>query len=125
MINIMLVDDDVPMIKYLLKLINWEDHGLNVVGTSYSSIKALEMFKKYKPDLVISDIGLPQMNGLELAEELKQIKPNVRMIFLTCHEDFHYAQKAIQLNADCYLIKDGLTREQLEDSLEKSIKKIK
>ena len=124
MINIMLVDDDVPMIKYLLKLINWEDHGLNVVGTSYSSIKALEMFKQYKPDLVISDIGLPQMNGLELASELKQIKPDVRMIFLTCHEDFHYAKKAIELNADSYLIKDELTKEQFEESLKNSIKKI-
>jgi two-component system, response regulator YesN len=125
MINIMLVDDDVPMIKYLRQLINWEEHGLNVVGTSYSSIKALEMFKQFEPDLVISDIGLPQMNGLELASELKQIKPDVRMIFLTCHEDFHYAQKAIQLNADSYLIKDELTKEQLEESLKDSIKKIK
>lgn len=125
MINIILVDDDVPMIKYLLQLINWEEHGLNIVGTSYSSAKALEMFKQYEPDLVISDIGLPQMNGLELASELKQIKPDVRMIFLTCHEDFHYAQKAIQLNADSYLIKDELTKEQLEDSLKNSIIKIK
>jgi two-component system, response regulator YesN len=125
MINIMLVDDDVPMIKYLLQLINWEEHGLNVVGTSYSSIKALEMFKQFEPDLVISDIGLPQMNGLELASELKQIKPDMRMIFLTCHEDFHYAQKAIQLNADSYLIKDELTKEQLEKSLKDSINKIK
>lgn len=125
MINIMLVDDDVPMIKYLRQLINWEEHGLNIVGTSYSSIKALELFKQYKPDLVISDIGLPQMNGLELALELKQIKPDVRMIFLTCHEDFHYAQKAIQLNADRYLIKDELTKEQLEESLINSINKVK
>ncbi len=124
MINIMLVDDDVPMIKYLKQLINWEEHGLNIVGTSYSSIKALELFKQYKPDLVISDIGLPQMNGLELASELKQIKPNVRMIFLTCHEDFHYAQKAIQLNADSYLIKDELTKEQLEENLKNSINKV-
>ncbi|MDN3018456.1 response regulator [Paenibacillus sp. BSR1-1] len=124
MINIMLVDDDVPMIKYLRQLINWGEHGLNVVGTSYSSMKALEMFKQYKPDLVISDIGLPQMNGLELASELKQIKPDVRMIFLTCHEDFHYAKKAIELNADSYLIKDELTKEQLEESLKNSIKKI-
>ncbi len=120
----MLVDDDVPMIKYLQQLIDWDEHGLNVVGTSYSSVKALEMFKQYKPDLVISDIGLPQMNGLELAAEFKQIKPDVRMIFLTCHEDFHYAQKAIQLNADHYLIKDELTKEQLEESLKNSINKI-
>ncbi|WP_162990375.1 response regulator transcription factor [Mesobacillus foraminis] len=121
----MLIDDDVPMIKYLQQLINWEDHGINIVGTSYSSIKALELFKQYKPDLVISDIGLPQMNGLELASELKQIKPDVRLIFLTCHEDFHYAQKAIHLNADSYLIKDELTKEQLEQSLKNSIKKVK
>ncbi|WP_090631825.1 response regulator transcription factor [Neobacillus massiliamazoniensis] len=125
MINVMLVDDDVPMIKYLRQLVNWTEHGFNIVGTAYSSKRALEMFEQYKPDLVITDIGLPQMNGLELAAELKQIKPNVHIIFLTCHEDFHYAQKAIQLNADYYLIKDELTKKQLEECLRHSMNKIK
>jgi two-component system response regulator YesN len=125
MINVMLVDDDVPMIKYLRQLINWEEHGFNIVGTVYSSTKALEMFEQYKPELVITDIGLPQMNGIELAAEFKQMKPNVHIIFLTCHEDFHYAQKAVQLNADYYLIKDELTKEQLEECLQQSMSKIK
>ncbi|MDQ0198056.1 YesN/AraC family two-component response regulator [Neobacillus ginsengisoli] len=88
-------------------------------------MKALNLFCTTLPDIVISDIGLPQMDGLELAEKFREIKPEVRMIFLTCHEDFRYAKRAVELGADEYLIKDELTPEQLEKSLRKSLQSLK
>lgn len=118
----MLIDDDVLMIKYLKQLIKWEEYGVRVVASSYSSVKALGQFEDVMPDIVITDIGLPQINGLELVEKFRSMKPDIRVIFLTCHEDFSYAQKAINLDADNYLIKDSLTTSQLEESLRKSVK---
>ncbi|MGE6228989.1 response regulator transcription factor [Paenibacillus chitinolyticus] len=124
MYNVMLIDDDVPMLKYLHKLIDWEACGLHVAGETYSSVRALQMFKELLPDIVVTDIGLPQMNGLELAAQFSSIKPGVRIIFLTCHEDFHYAKQALLLNADDYLIKDELTEDQLLRSLKQSVGRI-
>ncbi|SDC28054.1 two-component system, response regulator YesN [Paenibacillus sp. UNCCL117] len=120
--KVMLIDDDVPMLNYLHQLVEWDRLGLQVAGDTYSSVKALRLFQELMPDIVVTDIGLPQMNGLELAAEFIRIKPGVRLIFLTCHEDFQYAKQALKLDADDYLIKDELTAEQLEQSLTKSIK---
>lgn len=124
MYKVMLIDDDVPMLLLLEQMIDWESMGLNIVGTSYSSTKAYRMFKETMPDIVISDIGLPKKDGIELAGSFIELKPSVRIIFLTCHEDFHYAQKALKLDVDDYLIKDQLTEQQLMTSLNKSISQL-
>lgn len=121
MYRVMLIDDDVPMLKVLKQMIDWEANNLQIVGTTYSSVKAMHMFEEVQPDILITDIGLPQKNGIELANTFTSMKPDIRVIFLTCHEDFHFAQQAVKLKADDYLIKDQLTAEQLEKSLEKSV----
>ncbi|WP_098743788.1 response regulator [Paenibacillus sp. EZ-K15] len=125
MYRVMLIDDDVPMLKVLQQMIDWEANNLQIAGSTYSSAKALHMFEELRPDIVITDIGLPQKNGIELADHFIRVKPEVRIIFLTCHEDFHYAQQAVKLQADDYLIKDQLTAEQLEQSLGKSMHLLK
>ncbi|MEC0238826.1 response regulator [Paenibacillus dokdonensis] len=122
MLKVMLIDDDVPMLKVLQQMIEWDSLQLHIVGSTYSSAKALHLFQETWPDIVITDIGLPQKNGIELVEAFRLMKPDTRVIFLTCHEDFHYAQQAVKLNADDYLLKDQLTEEQLEQSLRKSIR---
>ncbi|GJM79454.1 hypothetical protein HMSSN139_19500 [Paenibacillus sp. HMSSN-139] len=66
----MLIDDDVPMLKVLRQMIDWEALNLQIVGSTYSSAKALLLFDEVQPDIVITDIGLPQTNGIELAERL-------------------------------------------------------
>ncbi|OCT11476.1 hypothetical protein A8709_07350 [Paenibacillus pectinilyticus] len=121
MLKVMLVDDDVPMIKYLTKLISWQTLGLSIVATAHSGKRALQNFRETDPDVVITDIGMPQMDGLELVSELKALKPELQVIFLTCHEEFHFARKALQLDVVDYLIKDELTTDQLEASLRKAI----
>ncbi|MBB3110210.1 two-component system response regulator YesN [Paenibacillus phyllosphaerae] len=124
MVKVMLIDDDVPMLKYLRQLIDWEALGYEVVGQTYSSIKARAMFQELRPDIVVTDIGLPQVDGITLADEFIRLQPDVRVIFLTCHAEFHYAKRALLLEADDYLIKDELTDEQLIASLDKSKAKL-
>lgn len=117
MIKVMLVDDYLPTLRYFESIICWADLGMTVVAKSNSSIRALEDFKKHLPDILITDIGMPQMDGLELASLCKEIQSETRVIFLTCHEDFHYAKQAFQISADDYLIKDDLTEDKLRESL--------
>ncbi|MGG1555408.1 response regulator transcription factor [Paenibacillus ferrarius] len=120
MLKVMLVDDDVPMLKYLVKLVPWRELGLEVVAEAQSAKRALQFLRETEPDLIVTDIGMPGMDGLELAQECKRLYPGIGVIFLTCHEDFHYARKAVQLDAYDYLLKDELTSEQLVASLRKA-----
>lgn len=123
--KVLLIDDDVPMLKVLQQMIEWDSLNLHIVGSTYSSTKAIQLFEETSPDIVITDIGLPKKSGIELATIFRQKRPDTRVIFLTCHEDFHYAQQAIKLDADDYLLKDKLTAEQLVQSLLKSIRLLK
>jgi two-component system, response regulator YesN len=125
MCKAMIIDDDVPMLKYLENILNWKELGIDIVASTYSGMKALTLFEELQPDLVITDIGLPQIDGLELAVRFKEMNPETRIILLTCHEDFYYAKKAIQINVDDYLIKDELTKEQLKKSVLKSLENLK
>lgn len=93
MCTAMIIDDDVPMLKYLETILNWEELGIEIVASTFSSLKALSLFEELQPDLVITDIGLPQIDGLELAVRFKEKNPDIRVILLTCHEDFYYAKK--------------------------------
>ncbi|NQX48106.1 response regulator [Paenibacillus tritici] len=125
MMTLMLIDDDVPMLEYVEYLLGSLGLDLQLVASAYSSEDALEQFHDVLPDLVIIDIGLPGMDGLELAAAFRITKPEVRLIFLTCYEDFHYSKRAIQLEADDYLIKDELSPEQLKGSLGKAMSRFK
>lgn len=64
MYRVMLIDDDVPMLKVLQQMIDWEANNLQIAGSTYSSAKALHMFEELRPDIVITDIGLPQKTAL-------------------------------------------------------------
>lgn len=121
MMTIMLIDDDVPMLEYVAHLLGSLDLELELVASASGSGQALEDFHTTLPDVVVIDIGLPGMDGLELAEAFRITKPEVRLIFLTCYEDFQYSKRAFQLEADDYLIKDELSPEQLKLSLGKAI----
>ncbi|WNS46194.1 helix-turn-helix domain-containing protein [Paenibacillus sp. MMS20-IR301] len=125
MMSLMLIDDDVPMLEYVEYLLGSLGLELTLVASASGSEDALQQFHALLPDIVIIDIGLPGMDGLELADAFRIMKPEVRLIFLTCYEDFHYSKRAIQLEADDYLIKDELSPEQLKGSLNKAISRLR
>ncbi|WP_138756103.1 response regulator transcription factor [Paenibacillus sinopodophylli] len=124
MMKIMLIDDDVPMLEYVGRLLDESNLGLVLVASASASEQALELFKLTEPDIVVTDIGMPGMDGLELAEAFRVINPEVRLLFLTCYEDFQYSKRAFQLDADDYIIKDELSARQLATSLDKAIRRI-
>lgn len=108
MYKVMLVDDDYPVLELIHFAIDWEALGLSVIGLHENGVRALEAAEAEMPDILITDIGMPQMDGLELIGRLKERKPNLRAAILSCHSEFEYARQAMKLQVQDYLLKDTL-----------------
>lgn len=117
MYKVMLVDDDYPVLELLSKEIDWEGYGLLLTGCYENGALALDAALSNMPDILITDIGMPKMNGLELIERLKEKRASLRVAILSCHNEFHYARQALKLNVQDYLIKDTLDLADLEKLL--------
>ncbi|PFN98102.1 DNA-binding response regulator [Bacillus sp. AFS076308] len=105
MFSVLIVDDE-PLIRDGLKsLIPWSDHGFQVVDTAVDGYDALEKLKKHSIDLMIIDIRMPGMDGIQLIEAIRMTNSNIHFIILSGYADFDYAQKAIRFNVTGYLLK--------------------
>jgi len=119
MYNVMLVDDDYPVLELLSETINWESKGLRLLGTFENGAIAWEHAQRRMPDILITDIGMPKMNGLELCARIKERKPDMRIVILSCHNEFSYAQQAMRLNVQEYLLKESLQPDDLARLLDR------
>lgn len=125
MIKVLFVDDEVMAMDYLQNMISWEKEGFSVVGHARSGKKALEIYDREKPDIVISDIKMTGMDGLELAKRLKEKNPDVVVILLSAYRDFEYAQKGFEYGVSNYLLKHELCEEKLIEELKKAKERLK
>lgn len=121
MYKVMLVDDDYPVLEYLEEVIDWKGLGLELIGLHENGLQALDAVQAAMPDIVITDIGMPKMDGLQLLEQLKQMKPDIRAAILSCHSDFHYAKQALKLKVHDYVIKDTLQPAELTSLLQQFV----
>jgi len=102
----MIVADDEELVRRGMRSsINWEEHGISIVGEAKDGIEALEKIRELNPDIIITDIRMPKMDGLELIRQAKSEFPEIKIIILSGYEDFNYAQKAIRNGAFDYLVK--------------------
>jgi len=112
MLKVVLVDDDEIVLEGIREGIDWASHGYEVVGEAQDGEQALEVVERTRPDIVISDIRMPFMDGLTFIERMKETYPNTFIVIISGHEAFQYAQRALQLGASEYLLKpidiDGL-----------------
>ena len=104
--SILLVEDHPAFADALLRILN-TDKNLNVVAVAESAEKALEQMADLKVDLVLSDVSLPRMNGINLVGELHKKYPSLPCIVLSGHLSIEYAQRAIDAGARGYVIKDN------------------
>lgn len=119
MIKVILADDHYPVIEFLSKTIPWEELGLEVIALCSDGREALEHSEIEMPDILITDIGMPRMNGLELIELVKANNPDLEVIILSCHDEFQYAQKALKAGVKEYILKESLQPEELIGILRK------
>ena len=103
--TVLLVDDEEDVITVIRKKIDWESLGFVVIGHAHDGMEALEIAEQKQPDVVMTDIKMPHMDGLELAARLKEIYPLIRIIIFSGFDEFEYAKEAIRLEAEEYLLK--------------------
>ncbi|QTH42529.1 response regulator [Cohnella sp. LGH] len=118
MLSVMLVDDEPLIRRGLKKLIDWQLHGFRIVGEADNGEEALELVAREETDIVVTDLKMPAMNGLELSEALKARFPTLKVIVLTGYDDFPYVQQSIRNGVADYLLKpvnaDALVRSLLQ-----------
>lgn len=105
MYNIMIVDDEEIIRKGIIEHVDWNKQGYDVIAEAGNGKQAFEIAKKIKPDIIITDIYMPLMDGIEFAQRLKEILPETIFIFLSGYNEFMYAQRAIEIGVFRYLIK--------------------
>ena len=95
--RILLADDEEEVRKAIIRKIPWEQLGFTVVGDAENGEEALEKVEQLKPDVVITDIRMPYMDGLTLTERIRQKYPSIKVLIFSGYDDFEYAQQAIKL----------------------------
>lgn len=103
--RIIIVDDEEEIRLGVKRKINWEEYGFEVVGDAENGQEALELAEKIKPDIIMTDIKMPFLDGLQLAEKIKYIMPSTKIIIFSGSDDLEYAHKAIKLNVSQYVLK--------------------
>ncbi len=103
--RIMLVDDEEEVRKGIIRKIDWENLGFMVVGDAENGEDALEKIEQLEPDVIMTDIRMPYMDGLTLSARIRQKYPSVKILIFSGYDDFEYAQQAIKLNVTEYILK--------------------
>lgn len=114
MYKLILVDDEQEVREGILKKVEWEKYGFDIVGQAENGREALEIAERTDPDVVITDIKMPFMDGIRLSEELSKRFPTTKVIILTGFDEFEYAQKAVKLNVVEYVLKPVSANELVE-----------
>ena len=117
MYSVFLVEDEVLIREGIRTLIDWKEHGFQFVGEAPDGELAWPQIQKLKPDIVITDIKMPFMDGLSLSRLIKKELPDTTVIILSGHDDFSYAKEAISIGVSEYLLKP-LSKDQLVKALE-------
>ncbi len=103
--KVILVDDEEEVREAIRKRINWEEIGFTVAGTAENGEEALELAETVEPDVVMTDIQMPFMDGLTLLKRLKEKFPDLRSVIFSGYDDFEYAKEAIRLETEEYILK--------------------
>ena len=119
MYSVFLVDDEPIVLEGIRTKIDWESAGFSFAGEATDGEIALSMIHELKPDILITDIKMPFMDGLELAAAIKKTQPWIKIIILSGHDEFDYAKKAISIGIEDYLLKP-FTSEDILSSLKKA-----
>lgn len=122
MLKVLIADDEVKVNQLIFHLVQWQDFGMEVIGTVNDGIAAYETILKERPDIVITDIRMPGIDGIELAEKVTREMENIFFIIISGYSQFEYAQQAVKLGVEDYLLKP-IKRKELEAVLNKILQK--
>lgn len=116
--NLMIVEDEIGIRARMAGTIPWEENGIDVVALAENGSEALQMMERTRPDIIVLDIRMPEMDGLTLAKRIHESNEMVKMIILSGYEHFEYARSAMESGVLKYLIKPASNEEILQAVLE-------
>lgn len=116
--KVLIADDEAKVCQLIQGLVPWETLGLSVVGTVHDGLSALEMMRANMPDILITDIRMPGLDGIQLIQQAKEIHPDLRCVIISGYRHFDYAHNAIKFGVQDYLLKP-LQKEELIRTLQK------
>lgn len=123
-LKVMLADDELLVRLGIKSLIEWEKHGFSFIGDAPDGVKALELMEQEVPDILLTDIIMPRMDGLELIETAKERYPDTLFIVLSSHNEFDYVRKAMRMGVEDYILKTSLKPTELLQILTEASHKI-
>lgn len=114
-LSLLIVDDEPIMREGLKVYIDWRNCGIESICTAGDGVSALEVVQSQRPDILITDIRMPEMTGLELIEEVRKLQPDCVCLIISGYNDFEYAKKGIEMGAFGYLVKP-VSEEELKNA---------
>lgn len=117
--RLLIIDDELILRNGLRYLCNWEEHGMTIVGEAANGKEALDMIEELEPHIVLMDIVMPIMNGIDFAKIMQKQYPDIKMVVLSSFSEFDYVREAFKYGVSDYLLKPKLKAEELLSLLEK------
>ena len=121
MYKTMIIDDDAAVRERLKDIIDWQGLSLDLVCEAGDSDTAIEMYLLYRPKIIISDISIPRISGLELAEVMRKEDADIQFIIITGYHDFEWAKQSVRLGA-IDLLSKPVFAETINASLQKAVR---
>lgn len=105
MMKLLIVDDETILREGIYRVGKWDQYGIKVTGRVSNGLEALKSIQKEIPDIILTDVVMPVMNGIEFSAKIHELYPSIRIIMLSGHEEFAYVKKAMEYKVSLYLIK--------------------
>lgn len=123
MYRVFLVDNEPYILEGLRNIIDWNEYGLEIAGEALNGLDALKQLDFKEIDILLTDIKMPKMDGLQLMRTLKQSKPNIKFIVLSWYDEFNYIKQGIKYGIENYLLKP-INVNELASTLVNTVEKI-
>lgn len=113
--TVVVADDEEEIRESVCTMVPWEELGFQLLGEASNGLDALQLVEEREPDLLLTDIRMPFISGIELARQVREVRPATHIAFLSGYDDFEYAKQAIEYNIISYMLKpltmEGLSKE--------------
>ncbi|KKW28631.1 MAG: Two component transcriptional regulator, AraC family [Candidatus Uhrbacteria bacterium GW2011_GWD2_52_7] len=105
MYRLVIIDDELSARAGLKECFNWSEFGVEVVGEADNGINTLKLIGEVKPDIVLTDVKMPKMDGIQLSLELSRLYKNIKIVFISGYDEFEYLKSALKVEAVDYILK--------------------
>ena len=116
--TVLVVEDEHDQRRALIERVKWNDAGFEVIGEAENGVEAIDLVENLEPDLIITDIKMPMISGLEMAAKVRELRPATQIVILSGYDSFEYARTAIDYNIISYLLKPISSSEMSEELFE-------